>query len=135
MTFFFNQKILQYFNDFHNGNFSVLPLKWGLNDRNETNSHIFLWDIYLTSFFLGRKTLNNFNDFYNWHFSIPLPNWAQTNKMKENLTGQVQIWQYFFRIYELLRYFNDICISWWGLSQKWIITGPEEKSPPYNFIP
>ena len=40
----FYQKILKYFNDFQNRNFSVLVTKVNPNNGNETKSNIFPWD-------------------------------------------------------------------------------------------
>ena len=42
----FLSKILKYFNDFQNQNFPVLRLKGKPNNRNETKSEIFSWDIF-----------------------------------------------------------------------------------------
>ena len=55
------------------------------NKRNEKISDIFP----------GQKVINYLNDFFNWHLSISLPKWAQTNKMNQNQTRHLQIWQHF----------------------------------------
>ena len=53
------------------------------NNRNETKSDIFPWDIFKSSIiFIGRKIIKYFNDFYNWHFSISLWKWAQSSKVR-----------------------------------------------------
>ena len=91
---FFYQKILKYFNDFQNRNFSVLWLKWTKTMNIKQNQTFFL-GIYLnpTSFFIGCKILKYLNDFYNWHFSILLQKWAQTSAIKSHETWKhVQIW-------------------------------------------
>ena len=48
----------------------------------------------LTSFFIGHKILKSFNNFYNYHISVLLQKWAQTNKIKENKAGYMQMEQH-----------------------------------------
>ena len=76
-SYIFYEKMLKYFTDFQNQNFSVLWLQWSQTTEMKQNQ-TFFHDTHsdLTSFFSGRKTLNYFNDFYNWHFSISLQKWV-----------------------------------------------------------
>ena len=120
----FYQRILKYFSDFQNGNFSVLWLNWTQTMEMKQNKTLFL-GVYsnLTSFLIGRKNLKYFNGFYNWYLSISLQNWAQTSKIKiivRNMCKSdsilpnlecIMIFEWFLKF-----------ISWKGLSQKWIIT-------------
>ena len=80
---FFYQKILKYFNDFENQNFSVLWLNWTQVIQMKQRQ-TFSYGTYsnLTSFFIGCKILYYFNDFYNWHLSFSLQIWAKISKMK-----------------------------------------------------
>ena len=91
---FFDQKMLKYFSDFHNWNFSVLWLKWTQTmEMIQSMRHTQIWHhIFLIKNFRniqiwhhlssGPKMLNYFNDFYNWHFSILLQKWTKASKMK-----------------------------------------------------
>ena len=72
---FFYHKILKYFNDFQNQNFSLSRLKW---TRTMEMKQKFFHGTYsnLKSFFIGHKILKYFNDFCNLHLSISLQKWA-----------------------------------------------------------
>ena len=67
------------------------------NNGNEIKPDIFPMDVLSRSdtIFIVCKILKYFNDFYNWHCSISLQKWTQSNKVKWNHTGHVQMWQYF----------------------------------------
>ena len=86
---FFYQKILKYFNDFQNRNFSVLWLKWTQTMEMKQN-HAFFCRTYLnlTSFLIGHKILKYFHDFYNWLFqshSKSEHKQIKWNKMKQHM--------------------------------------------------
>ena len=105
---FFYQKILKYFNDFQNRNFSVLPLKYTQTMEMKQNQTFFHGSYSnLTLFFVGHKLLKYFNDFYNWHLSISLQRWTQTGNVKMKLYGVCANLTVFFLIYNEVYYLND----------------------------
>ena len=122
----FYQKILKYFNDFQNRNFSVLWLKWTQTMKMKQNQ-TFIHRAYLNliSFLLAPKTLKYFNDLHNWHLSISLHKWVQTKiKIKRGMCKSDSI----FVIYKMVNYLNDF----WDLFLnkvflKWMINSCEGK--------
>ena len=69
--FFLIKKILNYFNDFKNRNFSFLLLQLNQIIEMKQSQTFFHWmHSNLIAFFIGDKILKYFNDFYNWNLSI-----------------------------------------------------------------
>ena len=90
----FYQKILKYFNDLQNQNFSVLSLMIMIMIiycqimAIKQKKTFFSWDIFKSdsiSFFY-QKILKYFNDFQNRNFSVLCLKLFQTMKMKQNHT-------------------------------------------------
>ena len=95
LTSFFLSKILNYFNEYQNWNFSVLWLNWTQTIQRKQNQTFFhVTYLKLISYFIGHKVLDYFNDFYNWYLSISMQKWVQTSKIKYNPTGHWKIWQH-----------------------------------------
>ena len=84
----FQRKILKYFNDFHNRNFSVLWLKLTQTMEMKENQ-IFFHETHsnLTLLFIGQKILKYVNGFCSCHLLISLQKWTQ-RKRKEDMCPQ-----------------------------------------------
>ena len=92
-----NIKMLQWISKskFHFYDYSWTE-QWKWNKiRHFFMGHTQIWDHFFIGHKIFLKSLKYFNDFYNWHLSVSLQKWAQTDKMKWNEIGHVQIWQYF----------------------------------------
>ena len=82
---FFYQKILKYFNELQNQNFSVLWLKWTQTiemKQSQTFFHGTCSNWHHICF--HQKKLKCFNDFQNLNFPVLWLKWTQTMEMKQN---------------------------------------------------
>ena len=129
MTSFFYQKVLKYFSDFQNRNFSVLWLKWTQAiemKQNQTFFHGTYSNLTLTSYLFLLKKLKYLNDFKKQNLLVlwstvkpnngngPKSNICSCDIFKSNIT---------FHWHKILKYFNDFFN--WHVSislQKWAQT-------------
>ena len=101
----FYQKILKYFNDFQNRNFSVLWLKWTQTMKMKQNQ-TFIHRAYLNliSFLFAARTLKYFKTFIIGIFQSSFNKWVQTKiKIKRGMCKSDSI----FVIYKMVHYLND----------------------------
>ena len=114
---FFYQKILKYFNDFQNQNFSVLWLQLTQTMEMKQNQ-IFFHGTYSnrTWFFTGHEILKYFNDFCNWHLNGIKGDMCKSKRSLLFLTYNVaddlnDFWNLFFDKV----YWNS---EWWQFPRK-----------------
>ena len=125
LTSFLSKKYWSISKSFPNLNFSVFWLKWTQTMKVKQNE-TFFHETYsnLTLFLIHCKTLKHFKEFCNWHRSISQQKGAQVkwNEIRWNMCKTDSICPFLQSITVFQWHLKFI--SWWVLSQTWMITVP-----------
>ena len=125
----FYQKILNYFNDLQNWNFSFLWITWTETMEMKLNQTFFHWTYSnLTPYLFLLKSIKVFqwlskSKFLSFMTKVNTKKW-KWNKIRHFLMGDIQIWHIFF-YQKIFKYFSDLQNQ--NFSALWLKYGNETK--------